>query len=102
MVAAESGADRGVEVRDVPDRGQYEARVRGELAGLVQYHRFTDSVALMHTEVLPAFEGRGIGGALMRAVLDDLRAQGLPVRPHCEYAKAWIARHPEYAGLVAP
>ena len=53
----------------------------------------------MHTEVPKALEGRGIGSALIRGVLDIARAQGLKVNPVCPFAKTYIERHPEYADL---
>jgi predicted GNAT family acetyltransferase len=45
-------------------------------------------------------EGRGIGSALIRGVLDTARAQGLKVKPVCPFAKAYVERHPEYADLT--
>jgi predicted GNAT family acetyltransferase len=55
----------------------------------------TDGLLIKHTEVMPAFEGQGIGGKLVRHLLEDARAQGRGVIPACPYAAAWIKRHPE-------
>ena len=55
----------------------------------------TDGLLIKHTEVMPAFEGQGIGGALVRHMLEDARRQGRGVIPACPYAAAWIKRHPE-------
>jgi predicted GNAT family acetyltransferase len=44
-------------------------------------------------------EGRGIGSALIRGVLDNARADGLKVKTLCPFAKAYIDRHPEYSDL---
>jgi predicted GNAT family acetyltransferase len=59
-----------------------------------------DAVLIKHTEVSPAMEGKGIGGALMRHILESVRAQGKTVIPICPFAKAYIQRHPEYGDMV--
>ncbi len=54
-----------------------------------------------HTEVDPKFEGKGVGGALARFALDDVRDQATrKVLPICPFIKAWIDRHAEYIPLV--
>jgi predicted GNAT family acetyltransferase len=37
---------------------------------------------------------------LVRAALNYARANGLRVIPVCPFARAFLARHPEYADLV--
>ena len=54
----------------------------------------------MHTEIDPAFEGKGLGSALAKGALDAERALGEPVVPLCPFIRAYIDRHPEYADLV--
>lgn len=72
----------------------YEATLAGGVAGHLLFRREGDVVVLVHTEVDPAFEGRGIGGALARFALDDVRAQGLRVRVLCPFVRSYLARHP--------
>jgi predicted GNAT family acetyltransferase len=57
-------------------------------------------VIFTHTEVLPAFEGRGVGSALAKGALDAVRAEGSSVEPRCPFIAAYIRRHPAYADLV--
>ena len=59
-----------------------------------------DVIVFTHTEVEPEFEGRGVGGALARAALDDAAARKLTVRPLCPFIAGWIARHPDYEYLT--
>jgi predicted GNAT family acetyltransferase len=89
-----------VVVTDAPERGRFEARVGDRLAGFADYLRSGVLVVYPHTEVEPAFEGRGVGSALARAALDDARARGLPVLATCPFIAGWIGRHPDYADLV--
>ncbi|MBM7075036.1 MULTISPECIES: GNAT family N-acetyltransferase [Micromonospora] len=89
-------------VTDVPDRERFEARDEtGALAGLVTYQLTGAIIAYTHTEVDPAFEGRGVGSTLARAVMDDARARGRTVVPICPFLADWLGRHPEYADIVA-
>lgn len=90
-----------IEITDNGERNRYEITLDGEPAGFVEYERGEGSVVLLHTEVDPAFGGRGVGGALARGVLDDLRAQGLSAVPVCPFIKKWIEKHPDYQDLVA-
>jgi hypothetical protein len=53
-----------------------------------------------HTVVLPAFEGRGVGSALARGALDDVRASGRTLVAQCPFIRGYIERQPEYADLV--
>jgi predicted GNAT family acetyltransferase len=89
-------------VTDNPDQSRYELHVDGELAGWADYRPAGESVIVAHTELLPAFEGRGLGGLLVRETLERIRAGGKTVLPTCPFAHAYIRRHPEYVELVAP
>jgi uncharacterized protein len=87
-------------VQDNPDEQRYELLVDGSLLGDLQYRRRPDAVALIHTEVSPSLEGRGLGARLVAGALDDIRARGLQVVPICPFVRAYIRRHPDYADLV--
>ena len=90
-----------VVVTDNPEKSQYEARIDGELAGFSQYHLTRSSIVFTHTEVDPAYEGHGVGSALARFALDDVRAKGeRDVVPVCPFIHGWIDDHPDYADLV--
>jgi predicted GNAT family acetyltransferase len=90
-----------VQVTDNPDLSRWEARVDGELAGFAEYHRRGSSIVFTHTEVDDAFEGQGVGGAIVRQSLDAIRAGGQDdVVPLCPFYQGWIEKHPDYADLV--
>ena len=65
------------------------------------YQRRPGEVVFTHTEIDPAFEGHGLGSTLARAALDDARSRGESVVPRCQFIRAFIDRHPDYADLVA-
>jgi hypothetical protein len=88
------------EVRDNPDRGQFELLLEGRRAGYIRYRRFPDRIDLIHTETLPQHEGKGYGGVLIAAALARAREEGLAVIPHCPFVRAYIERHPAALDLV--
>ena len=55
---------------------------------------------LLHTEVPPAFEGRGIAGKMAQTALEYAKDKGLKVRSYCSYTTRYIERHPEYQDLI--
>ncbi|WP_166139854.1 GNAT family N-acetyltransferase [Nocardioides ochotonae] len=90
-----------VTVTNSPAHQRYEALVEGEtLAGFLAYQETNELVVLTHTEVEPSFEGRGIGGVLARAALDDIRERGLKALVVCPFVLGWLRRHPEYRDLL--
>lgn len=91
-----------IEVTDAVERHRYEIRLGGELAGFALYRDVPGGRRiLVHTEVDAAFEGRGLGGALARGALDDIRARGWTVTPRCPFIAGYLDRHPEYADLTS-
>lgn len=82
-------------------RSRYELTV-GEQLAVSEFNRLTNAVMFTHTEVPKALEGQGVGSALARGALDDVRAQGLHVIPLCPFMAAFIRRHREYLDLVSP
>ena len=97
---AESSEDEFL-VQNNRAEGRYEAVVGDELAGFVTYEPSGDQIIFLHTLVEPAFEGKGVGGRLAKAALDDVRAHGHTVIAKCPFINEYIQRHPAYADLLA-
>lgn len=89
-----------VEVADRPDEQRWELLVDGEHAGQIEYRSRGARVAMIHTEIEPSFEGRGLASELIARALDDARSRRLQVLPHCPLVREHIKRHPEYVELV--
>lgn len=80
---------------------RYRALIAGEEVGYSEVDAIsTDGLLIKHTEVAPAFEGRGIGARLVRHVLEDARRLGRGAIPVCPYAAAYVKGHPEYMEYV--
>jgi ribosomal protein S18 acetylase RimI-like enzyme len=50
----------------------------GQDAGAVSIEKRDDTLFLSNIQILPAFQGRGIGTAIIEEMLDEARALGLP------------------------
>ena len=71
----------------------------GSEAELV-YRRNGRRLVLVHTEVPDEIGGRGIGGRLVRAAVEQARQDGLTLVPICPYATQWLHKHPDEVGAV--
>ncbi len=87
-------------VRDNTERSRFELDADGHIA-FSNYKRSEGLLTILHTEVPKELEGRGIGSALVRGLLEIARAQGLKVHAVCPFVKAYLDRHAEYADLQA-
>ena len=87
-------------VRDNPERNRFELPLDGHTA-FSEYRRNGGVLTIMHTEVPPELNGRGIGSALVRGMLAIVRRDGLKVVPRCPFVRAYIGKHSEYADLLA-
>ena len=87
-------------VTDHADKGRFEAHQGVVLVGFAEYQLTDDLYVFTHTQVDPAHEGKGVGGALARGALDRVREEGTrKVLAVCPFIESWMARHPDYAAL---
>ena len=86
-------------VRDNTQRHRFELDAEGHVA-FSNYRRDGGTISILHTEVPPELNGKGIGSALVRGLLDIVRAEGLKVVPLCPFVSSYIGKHPEYADLL--
>ncbi|HET7461092.1 MAG TPA: GNAT family N-acetyltransferase [Longimicrobium sp.] len=92
--------ESGVQVQRNEGEEQFEAMVGGDKAVLT-YAEQNGKLYLLHTEVPEAMEGHGIGSALVKRAMEYARETDVKVVPFCPFARAWLNRHPDYAGMVA-
>ena len=88
------------EIVDVPEQRRYEVRVGGRVVGHARYVVQNGTIALLHTEIDPSMEGRGIGSRLAAGVLADVTSRDLSVVVRCPFIAAYVRRHPQdYPGV---
>lgn len=76
-----------IEYRFEPEEQRSAAYVDGGLIGVCQYSVSGNSWLIVHTEVLPAFGGRGIARKLVEIVAEEAENQGVEIIPVCSYTK---------------
>jgi uncharacterized protein len=87
-------------VHDNKEKRRYEAQLGGDVVGVISYHADPGLLTLVHTEVDPAVEGKGVGSRLVAGALEDIRRRDLSVVPVCPFVRAHLRRHPEQIDLV--
>jgi uncharacterized protein len=85
----------------VPEASRYELRDGDRMIGELAYRRRDGRLALIHTEVDEALEGRGLGSRLVEQALADARREGLEVVPLCPFVDWFVRQHPEYRDVLA-
>jgi predicted GNAT family acetyltransferase len=92
-------------MNDVQDDGansEYVITVDGARAGVAHYVSVDGGRVFDHTKIDADFEGQGLGSALARGALDDVRARGIHIGATCPFIVSFLERHPEYQDLVDP
>jgi uncharacterized protein len=92
--------DEQTRVLDNPDELRYELWVDGARVGFIAYRHEPGVIVLVHTDIDPAYEGKGLGSRLVAGALADLRSRGLGLVPLCPFVAAYLRRHPDQADLV--
>jgi uncharacterized protein len=81
--------------------GIFKATENDILAGEMTYVWAGENKFIIdHTEVNPAFEGKGIGKKLVMAAVDYARANGLKILPLCPFAKSVFERTTEIQDVM--
>ena len=99
-ISPAAGDRDDVSVADNPSAFRYELRLGDDVVGTMRYRPEASALVLVHTEVDPDLEGRGLGGRLVAGALDDIRRRGLRAAPMCSFVRSYVAEHPEYADVV--
>jgi predicted GNAT family acetyltransferase len=78
---------------------KFEMNVDGNTA-IVEYKEFPGKIALIHTEVPPILEGKGVATAIIEKSLNYIEQNNLKLIPLCPMVVAYIKRHPEWKRIV--
>ncbi|KAF0849338.1 GNAT family N-acetyltransferase [Nocardia caishijiensis] len=88
------------EVRENTALERFELLSDGTPAGYIEYQDTGAERALVHTEIFPRFQGRGLANTLVEAALDTSRKAGFEVLPMCSMVQHFITENPRYIALV--
>lgn len=83
---------------DNRELSRFEVHLDGRLGGFAEYALEPGRIVFTHTEV--AVEGKGLGSALVKQALADVRERGLKVVPQCPFVRGYLDKHPELADVA--
>lgn len=89
-----------ITVVDHPEAHRLEAQLGSQVA-YAAYEIAADKITFTHTRVPEALRHHGIATQLVEAGIDLARRRGLKIVPLCPFFAAYLAAHPELAGLLA-
>lgn len=73
---------------------QYEILVDGTVAGVTEFVPDSNGRLIFpHTEIDPAFGGRGLGSTLVGEAMADVAARGETVVPVCPFVVKYLKTH---------
>ncbi len=81
-------------------QSRFELEEDGETAYLSFEVDSTGWMTLWHTEVPEALRGRGLAGTLAKTALEYAREHQLKVDVVCPSVAGYVAKHPEFQGLL--
>ncbi|TWJ01593.1 hypothetical protein JN11_01744 [Mucilaginibacter frigoritolerans] len=90
-----------IQNRNDGKRGAFFIEEEGKEIALMHY-TFAGPTKMIidHTEVNPAYEGKGLGRKLVKAGVDYAREQHIKILPLCPFAKKIFDITPDYADVL--
>jgi uncharacterized protein len=98
MTTDKTGAETTVSLQD----GKYTIAVEGKQVGLADFADRGDQRVFYHTEIDPAYGGRGLATILVEEALTAARDEGKRIVPVCSMIGTVLKKHPEYDDITDP
>ncbi|CDQ42226.1 GNAT family N-acetyltransferase [Mycolicibacterium neoaurum] len=77
-----------------PGDNRFTIALDGRQVGLIDFHDRDGVRVFTHTEIDPAFGGRGLGTHLVAETVAATRAAGLQIESYCSMVTAYLAKNP--------
>lgn len=83
------------------EQSRFELFEDGTMAGFLKYSAGCHAISLQQTHISPDFRGRGMSGALIGQVLDQMHRRRVLILPQCPLVGGFLRTHRQYLDLVA-
>lgn len=84
------------------EKDRYTIAVDGKTVGLADFTDKGDRRVFHHTEIDPAYGGRGLATILVEKALMDARDEGKRIVPACSMVVTVLKKHPEFDDITDP
>lgn len=82
-------------------KGAFQVMEDGAKAGIMTYSwAGKDKIIIDHTEVDPAFKGRGVGNQMVMAAVEYARQENIKIMPLCPFAKSVFDKTPSIQDVL--
>ena len=82
-------------------KGEFIATFDGNKAGVMTYSwAGADKIIIDHTEVEPAYNGKGVGKEMVYKAVEFARENNLKIIPLCPFAKKVFDKTPEFRDVL--
>jgi predicted GNAT family acetyltransferase len=78
-----------------------ELEVEGHIA-FIESKLSHEILFLIHTEVPPELEGKGVGSAIVKKALQYAKDNHYKIVPLCVFVQSYLKRHKEWDDIVSP
>ncbi|MER7251251.1 GNAT family N-acetyltransferase [Kribbella sp. NPDC000426] len=95
-------SERNLAVVENGELRRYELLLAGTTVGTLDFRILGPRRVLGHTEISAEHRGRGLGTALIKAILDDLIAAEVRITNYCPAVERFLDGHPEYVVVLDP
>ena len=86
---------------DTESKGHFTASDEGIQAGRMTYSwAGSDKIIIDHTEVKPAFSGKGVGKMLVLEAVNFARENNLTILPLCPFARSVFDRNDDLSDVL--
>ena len=80
--------------------GRFTIDVDGQRVGMAEFSDRNGQRSFLHTETSSEFQGRGLATILVAEAVSATRDAGLRIAAPCSMVADYLAKHPEYDGIV--
>jgi uncharacterized protein len=82
-------------------KGKFQALENGTQIGLMTYSiAGEDKIIIDHTEVIPAYNGKGIGKKMVVKAVEFARKNNIKILPLCPFARGVFARNKDLRDVL--
>lgn len=100
MADTDDGTALDIQRDENESKGRYTVTLDGHEAEMTYSRAGEHMIIIDHTGVPDALRGRGVGEALVERAVRDARDDKRSILPLCPFAKAMIARRPEWQDVL--